>query len=199
MNLRYLVQKITADFLSDFVGSFWHVFSRKCWRNKKGKAIFLVTLLLLTACTLWLAEKSEETENFSATLLKVADGDTITVETANGERRRVRLFGIDAPELKQAYGIQSRDFLKSIATKNLTLKCQPKRDRYKRFVCDAYTDQNVWLNESLIKNGYAWHYKTYSKNQKLAKAQESAKTAQKGLWSSPNPTPPWAYRQQNEY
>ena len=190
----------TQNFLIALAGDFFHVFAKKCWRKPKGKVFVLSALLLLGACSFLITEKIETpTDNFSAKLLNVSDGDTITVETANGEKRRVRLFGIDAPELKQAYGIQSRDFLKSIATKNLTLKCQAKRDRYKRFVCDAYTDQNVWLNEELIANGYAWHYTNYSKNKTLSDAEKSARATKKGLWSSPKPIAPWAYRQQNKH
>ena len=40
----------------------------------------------------------------------------------------------------------------------------------------------------------AWHYKQYSKDAALAKAETDAKEAKKGLWADPNPTAPWDYR-----
>ncbi len=202
MNFR---QKIIADFLKDLANRFLIAHTKKLCRTKQGKVFLVVAggALFLSACAsgfFGFFETGEETPTdiFSAKLVKVADGDTITVETNNGEKRRVRLFGIDAPEIKQAYGSASRDFLKSIATKNLKLQCQPRLDRYKRFVCDVYNAQNVWLNEALVANGYAWHYKNYSNNPKLNQAQTAAKTARKGLWSMPNPIAPWHWRQQNE-
>ena len=47
------------------------------------------------------------------------------------------------------------------------------------------------------EEGYAWHYKQYSKNTDLAKAESSAKKEAKGLWVSHNPIPPWEYRRSN--
>ena len=44
------------------------------------------------------------------------------------------------------------------------------------------------------KEGWAWHYKQYSNDEKLADAESYAKKLRRGLWSDPNPIPPWEYR-----
>ncbi|HBO87845.1 MAG TPA: nuclease, partial [Verrucomicrobia bacterium] len=51
-----------------------------------------------------------------------------------------------------------------------------------------------WINKELIEEGYAWHYKQYSKDQVFAVAESNAKKEAKGLWISHNPVPPWEYR-----
>ena len=171
------------------------------FETKKSKTAAFGLFGLLTACagSFWLGEKNTAPNSYlSATLLNVADGDTLTVQIS-GEKCRVRLFGVDAPELKQAFGAESRDFLKKLLTKRLTLECQTKRDHYNRLVCDVYTANNLWVNESLVANGWAWHYATYSNNPNLAQAEQLARRAQKGLWQSNNPTPPWLWRKKNRH
>jgi len=46
----------------------------------------------------------------------------------------------------------------------------------------------------MVAEGYAWHYKQYSKDADLVKAEKEAREAKKGLWADPNPVPPWEYR-----
>ena len=50
------------------------------------------------------------------------------------------------------------------------------------------------MSLELIKAGLAWHYKRYSSDPVLAKAEEQARRQKLGLWSMPNPIPPWEYR-----
>ena len=49
------------------------------------------------------------------------------------------------------------------------------------------------VNEQLVANGWAWHYKQYSTDAKLAQLEKSAKAGGKGLWADPNPLPPWGF------
>jgi endonuclease YncB( thermonuclease family) len=44
------------------------------------------------------------------------------------------------------------------------------------------------------RTGLAWHHKKYSSDPVLAEAEEQARRLKKGLWSMPNPVPPWEYR-----
>ena len=50
------------------------------------------------------------------------------------------------------------------------------------------------VNEHLVANGWAWHYKQYSTDTKLAQLETSAKAGGTGLWAHPNPLPPWEFR-----
>ena len=51
------------------------------------------------------------------------------------------------------------------------------------------------LNQELVKEGYAWWYKSFApKDKELERLQAEARTAKKGLWVQPNPVPPWEFR-----
>jgi len=59
-------------------------------------------------------------------------------------------------------------------------------------VLDIYTDHDVSVE--LVKAGLAWHYKQYSKDPVLAKAEVEARRARMGLWAKPVAVPPWEWR-----
>ncbi len=133
-------------------------------------------------------------------VVKVADGDSITVLDSTNTQHRIRLQGIDAPERKQAFGNASRKHLASlVAGETVTVKWA-KRDRYRRIVGLVLVDgQDV--NLAQVKAGMAWFYRYYQKelspeNRKLyAQAEYEARANKKGLWQEKNPMPPWEYRQ----
>ena len=80
-------------------------------------------------------------------VIKVADGDTITILTDKRKQIKRRLHGIDAPEKKQAYGEKSREFLSSlIAGKIVNIK-EKHTDRYGRTVGVVYYN-NTDINKS---------------------------------------------------
>jgi endonuclease YncB( thermonuclease family) len=68
-------------------------------------------------------------------------------------------------------------------------------DRYGRIVGFVFTD-GIDVNKELLKAGMAWHYKQYSRDPELAKLEFQARSKNVGLWSEPNPVPPWEYRRQ---
>ena len=96
-------------------------------------------------------------------VVKVSDGDTITILTSDKTQYKIRLNDIDAPEKKQAFGNKSKDNLaKYIAGK--TVKVEYKStDKYKRILGTIYYN-NIDINLQQVKDGYAWVYKKYSKN-----------------------------------
>jgi micrococcal nuclease len=51
-----------------------------------------------------------------------------------------------------------------------------------------------WINEELVGEGFAWHFKRYSNDKTLAEAEIEARNAKRGLWQDAHPTPPWEYR-----
>jgi len=50
------------------------------------------------------------------------------------------------------------------------------------------------LSKELLKNGLAWHYKYYSKDEELTNLESNAKQMHIGLWSEPNPINPYDWR-----
>lgn len=149
---------------------------------------------MFRALVIFAAVFSVVPSSFGESVVKVSDGDTITVLDADRHRTRVRLWGVDAPESKQAFGEASRRHLaEHIAGKKVRLELRG-RDRYGRVLAV------VWLgeeNENLmqVRDGYAWHYVAFAKNApEYAAAEKSARECRVGLWSDAHPVPPWEWR-----
>lgn len=128
---------------------------------------------------------------------RVIDGDTISTVIENKEVN-IRLYGIDAPELTQTYGITAKEHLETIVGKGPVVFLKITDDRYKRSVGVIYKDGKC-VNELMVINGHAWYY-PYSKpvSNIIKYHQKVARDTKKGLWSHPNPIPPWQYRKDDK-
>lgn len=135
-------------------------------------------------------------EQFSGKVFKIIDGDTIWIKSAD-RTEKIRLSYIDAPELKQNFGNQSREYLANLVLdKNVEIHSY-RRDRYKRVIGEVYIHNNnesVFINAKLLKSGHAWVYKRYRKNPYLMNLENFARMKNKGIWNLENPTEPWKYR-----
>ena len=134
---------------------------------------------------------------------KVVDGDTAYFIDNNKKQIKVRLQGIDAPERKQPFYMESKRYLlKLIGGKTVSLKCD-KKDRYKREVCTIYLD-DLDVNLALVKAGLAWHYKKYSFEQSIfdrkrySSSEVTARKSKKGLWIEETPLAPWDWRRKKK-
>ena len=126
----------------------------------------------------------------SGQVVKISDGDTITILTQEKQQVKVRLYGIDAPEKKQPYGQKSKQFLSNLIA-GRSVEIQEKgKDRYKRVLGIVYLDGQD-INEQMVLNGYAWAYVKYSKI--YAKQELKARSQNLGLWRD-KPIPPWVFR-----
>ena len=129
----------------------------------------------------------------------ITDGDTITVLDAGKTEHKVRLMGIDAPEKKQDFGNESKKALSYyIYQKEVTVEYK-KQDRYKRKVGKVILDnQDICLQ--MVKDGMAWHYKDYEKEQSktdrdlYSQAELKARESRLGLWQDSKATAPSAFR-----
>ena len=140
-------------------------------------------------------------------VIKVSDGDTITVKK-NEEQRKVRFCGIDAPEKKQPLGAESREFLENLISlnRNEVSITFVERDRYQRWIGEVFvnpgTNQEKFVNEEMIKNGHAWPYKQYWDNcpnkSAIAAAEEIANKTGKGIWLNPQNIQPEKWRRSNK-
>ncbi len=148
------------------------------------KAVLSLTFVLLLA--------PAASFSYSAKVIKVSDGDTITVLN-NGKQEKIRLYGVDCPEKKQAFGQSAKRFTLEFAGGQRVEVRRTGSDRYGRTI-GWVSKEGKNLNEELIKNGFAWHYKQYSSDRNLARAEVSARNARMGLWREADPTPPWEYR-----
>lgn len=138
-------------------------------------------------------------ESLEGHVVCVSDGDTLTVMDAAQQEHALRLAGIDAPERSQPFGPAARLFLvQTVLGRAVRFEIQ-KRDRYGRPVGRLVVDDaDVALR--LVEHGLAWHYTRYAHEQpeperrRYAEAELKARQAGRGLWSDPNPVPPWEWR-----
>lgn len=159
--------------------------------------LLLLRFAVIAACSLCLS--LAHAEILTGRVVKIADGDTVTVLDESNRQHRIRLIGIDAPERKQAFGTVSRQNLAGLVFGKTVAVEWNRRDRYQRILGKILLDgQDVNLEQ--IKAGLAWHYKQYDKGQlpadrKLyAEAQERASLNGIGLWGDPAPVAPWDFR-----
>lgn len=125
-------------------------------------------------------------------VIGVTDGDTIKV-LVDKETVIVRLEGIDAPESGQSYGKKAKEAMAElVAGKTVTVK-KTGMDKHGR-ILGIVVVGGVDTNSKLVEEGWAWHFKKYSTDQDLAKLEEAARLAKRGLWADEKPLAPWDYR-----
>jgi endonuclease YncB( thermonuclease family) len=131
-------------------------------------------------------------DDITGKVVSVTDGDTITVLVGQ-EPVKVRLNGIDAPERRQAFGTQAREKLAALVFGETVLVRAGSKDRYGRTLGTVIVaGQNA--NLEMLNAGLAWHYKAYSKDAELSRAEADARKAKLGLWADPAPVAPWDFR-----
>jgi len=153
-----------------------------------------ITLILII--TFFLTQTLNALEIYG--IPKIIDGDTVHINN-----KKIRLEGIDAPEIKQqckkpylkisaiigfqfnknySCGVMAKIKLKD-QIDNSKIKCiSSSKDRYKRFLATCYKDK-INLNKWMVRNGYAVAYKRYSKE--YARDEAYAKENQIGVWQGP--------------
>jgi endonuclease YncB( thermonuclease family) len=142
-------------------------------------------------------------QTLTGRVIRVADGDTITVLDGSNAQHRIRLQGIDAPESHQAFGAQSKKNLSDMVFgKDVTITYD-KTDQYGRLVGKILLDGRD-VNLEQVKAGMAWHYKEYEREQlpedrqTYARAEAEARQARRGLWRDPDPVEPSAFRREEK-
>ena len=162
------------------------------------RSIIPQILLLLSIATFSLGVWAKD---ITGIVVSVADGDTITVLSAEKKQFKIRMAAIDSPEKAQAFGQRSKQHLSDLVYKKEVRVQVVDVDRYKRHVGVVFLgDQNI--NKAQVEEGYAWVYRQFVKNvpepmaNALFKAEETAQTGKKGLWSDKDPTAPWDWRRE---
>jgi endonuclease YncB( thermonuclease family) len=157
-----------------------------------NKAILNV-LGLFTGLVISFSVSAVANELVEGRVVGVHDGDTVTFLVAGNHQIKVRLAQIDAPELDQAFGQQSKQSLSAMVF-NKTVKVEKETtDKYGRTVGTLFFG-DVDANKEQIKLGMAWAYRKYLHDQSLLPIEEIARQAKVGLWNDANPMAPWDYR-----
>ncbi len=106
----------------------------------------------------------------------------------------MRLGGIDAPEKSQAFGTRAKQ-RQAVGVE------WEKRDRNGRVVGKLLRDDRD-LGMQMVQEGFAWWYRAFADEQSgvdrvlYAAAEQSARSARRGLWADAQPLAPWEYRHQ---
>ena len=137
--------------------------------------------------------------NEKGIIVNVVDGDTVHFLNDNEEKLKVRLQHIDAPELDQSYGKESRFVLEKLILNKKVTVIGDKKDKYKRLLGVISLDE-MDINLEMIKAGAAWHFKKYAKfdqthyqYQIYDENEHQAKLKKIGLWKE-NAISPWLWR-----
>lgn len=151
---------------------------------------------------------------FDGLVVRVVDGDTFDVAVTAGGRRRIRIGGIDAPEMDQPYGRLSATHLRRLALRRPVTVQAIKRDQNGRWIGHAWIaapedcpealgrcPRRLDLGLAQVSAGLAWHYKHYASEQtpgtrtRYASEEREARARRAGVWATRGPMPPWEWRQ----
>jgi len=163
-------------------------------KDKKPSAFSIAALIafitfIVTAALL----HAEPQPEITGRVVGVHDGDSITVLASGNAQLKVRLDGIDAPELKQPFSQQSKQALSGLVFGKTVNLLVTGTDRYKRTLAVVMV-AGLNVNREMVIQGLAWRYEKYSKDAALLAAQNEAKAAKRGLWADVSPVPPWEWR-----
>jgi len=156
------------------------------------KRLALVALSGLCLALLWCGTaRAQAPRSIMARIDRVSDGDTVIATTAEATKLRLRLLGIDAPEIPhgtkpgQPYGEEARDYLDHLIGGKTVRVDAYGVDRYKRILAVLW-DEQVNVNLSLVAMGYAEvyrgaHCQVYCRE--LDTAEAKAKHDRVGMWA----------------
>ncbi|MCB9030721.1 MAG: thermonuclease family protein [Deltaproteobacteria bacterium] len=156
--------------------------------------IFLsVVFVFLTSCNSTAVKRNDYPH---ALVTKVADGDTFTV-LLNARSERIRLFGIDCPELKQPYGQKAKAYTFDRVFQKRVQLIQRDRDKYDRLVAEVILPTGENLNQNLVQEGLCYWYRQHAKDYRaLEEFEKEARTNRRGVWSK-SLMKPWQWRKLN--
>ena len=163
-----------------------------------GKVSLLLLLLTLQSCFIQPAvNKGINYSNlvFTARVIRILDGDTMEVLYENNPIK-IRLAHIDCPEKRdhQPFGNKAKQALSNLCFGQMVSVQGQKYDRYKRLIAVVINDKKQVVNQEMIKQGMAWHFKKYSSDPLYAQLEINARENKVGLWKDGDAIPPWKWR-----
>jgi endonuclease YncB( thermonuclease family) len=181
-------------------------------RRRIRRVIFCLIALLSLSVVLGrlgpLRYRGDDWRDFDqqrVTVTHVVDGDTVRVRLSSAApEETVRLLGIDAPEISHAsgegshWGLQAAEYLKGIAegrSVTLRLDSTQTRDKYRRLLAYLYLGDTENVNQSLVRDGHAYAFRTFphSQQRQFEQAETEARGKRRGLWAdlTDEQMPPW--------
>ena len=158
-------------------------------------AIKLIAMTLFVGTSVQALAALQETQ--SGVVMRVIDGDTLWVQTSADRRPlKVRIQGIDAPEICQPGGVQARDALKrQTLGKSVTINSST-HDDYGRTVGTIQIN-GADIGRLMVVQGHAWVYTFRYKKSPYAKELAQAQRAMQGVFSSATAEEPRLFRKRH--
>ncbi|PIY28729.1 MAG: nuclease [Comamonadaceae bacterium CG_4_9_14_3_um_filter_60_33] len=150
---------------------------------------FIMVCLLLPACA--------QARVWSGVVKHVSDGDTLWLKPADGAApRKVRLLGLDAPELCQEGGKAARAALQVLVANKLVQVTVNFQDSYGRDLGRLRVDDRD-VGAALVSAGQAWSSRWHNSLGPYAAQEASARSARSGLFSDPAAELPRDFRKRH--
>lgn len=127
------------------------------------------------------------------TVRAVHDGDTVTCHDTAGRAHRIRLLGIDAPEITQPHGPEARSALeRKVGHRRVAVEAHGY-DRHGRLLGKLWAlDRDV--NLEMVAEGHAWAFGGFAPDPEFVEAESLARRERRGLWAAASPEEPSRWR-----
>jgi len=136
-------------------------------------------------------QKPTSAATWRSRVVSVLDGDTIYV-SEGGMRTKVSLYGVDATEPGQRFGEEAKRYLQKYVGRKVDIQFVTHDSIRDSDLCIIYYGFPV--NIEMLKAGLAWYYERSRRLPTWKDFQTKAQEQKVGLWSDPNPIPPWLFR-----
>lgn len=177
------------------------LFTARSWPQRLGA----IAVLSVAAATWWQQGTVKPGQMVKGSVLhgqvvRIADGDTLTLLDEGKREYKLRLAYIDAPEKAMPFGADAKRHLSQLVAEQMVDARIDDVDNYGRGVARIFKDgQDV--NYAQLSGGYAWHYSQYARKSqsgsdyaRYEQAQNEARSKKAGLWRDASPVPPWEWR-----
>ena len=138
-------------------------------------------------------------DSWPAVVTYVVDGDSVWVRSADrGARVKLRLLGIDAPEVCQPLGPQARDALRRLALNQPVQVTVRARDRYGRALATVHrTQDGLDLSQAMAAGGWAWVDRYRGWHKPYQEDEDAARAAGRGVFAQAGAESPADFRRRH--
>lgn len=173
-------------------------------KNRLAEFISVALLVGILVGAMWFDRVNNTAPLLDAMVERVIDGDTLDVLIDN-RPVRLRLIGIDAPELSQANGRDAQQFLARLIEGQPVRVALEDEDKYGRSLAEVFVttmdptshqQSDLSVNAFLVRTGRAWAYRYQGQVQYSAYGdlEADARAQKRGLWVDSAAIEPWQWR-----
>lgn len=162
-------------------------------RRLRGWYVLVATVVSLIAAAVPMCPLHDTAGRPLWRVETVHDGDTVTCIDEANRPRKIRLVGIDSPELDQPFGRESRDALRQKLGGGRVRVEGDARDQHGRLLGTLWVNERN-INRELVADGWAWVFGGFAPDPDLLDAETVARKAHRGLWSDPHARAPSEWR-----